>query len=80
MGKRQVPVTRCTSCGAHGYRIQLGNGKCGRMIRGKRCNGMNQSALQETDWVECAKCAATGFEGKRYCRQCDGSGWVFVRR
>jgi hypothetical protein len=80
MGNRQRPVTVCTNCGAHGYNIQLANGRCGHIANGRRCQGINQSALQECDWAECSTCAATGFEGKRYCRQCDGSGWVFTGR
>ncbi len=80
MGIRQLPVTVCTNCGAHGYNIQLANRRCGRIVSGKRCEGMNQRASLERDWAECPTCAATGFEGKRYCRHCDGSGWVFMRR
>jgi DnaJ-class molecular chaperone len=80
MGKMQMPVTVCSDCGAHGYIIQLADRKCRRMVHGERCKGINQRALRECDWAECSTCAGTGFEGKRYCRQCDGSGWVFLPR
>jgi DnaJ-class molecular chaperone len=78
MRKMQMPVTFCAKCGAHGYSLLLANRQCGRMIQGKRCRGMHQSALEQNNWTECAACHATGFEGKRYCRQCDGSGWIFM--
>lgn len=77
MGKMQVPVTHCTVCGAPGYIIQVAERKCGRLVHGKRCEGINQSALQERDWVGCSKCAASGFDGKRYCLECNGCGWLF---
>jgi DnaJ-class molecular chaperone len=78
--KLNKPVTICTNCGAPGYHIGLASGKCGRMIGRKRCKGTNQSAIGEKDWAECPSCTATGQKGDKTCRQCDGSGWLYVRR
>jgi hypothetical protein len=55
---RPTPVARCTNCGTPSHNATLINGKCGRMIGGKRCTGTNGSALQMTDWAQCSECAA----------------------
>ena len=39
-----------------------------------------ESTLNETDWKECPKCTAYGLEGNKQCEQCNGVGWLFVRR
>ena len=77
--KRPKPVTSCTICGAPGYDIKLADGFCGRMVRGKRCRGTNQSAISDDDWRECSTCAASGYERVGQCSVCDGFGWVFQR-
>ena len=79
MEKRPKPVTVCTDCGAPGYDVKLSTGSCGRMVRGKRCRGTNQSAIGDNDWRECPACAASGYEGVAQCGECDGFGWFFQR-
>jgi hypothetical protein len=76
---RPKPVTFCTNCRAFGYNIGVASGKCGRKVDGKKCKGTVQSAIQENDWIDCPSCKATGLDGDRTCRQCIGSGWIFVR-
>ena len=78
MEKRSRPVTSCTHCGNAGYSIGLANGRCGQAIKGKRCKGLNQSAIGSNDWTECPLCNATGWADVA-CVQCDGAGWLFVR-
>ena len=79
MEKQPKPVTCCTVCGKVGYSINLANGLCGRRYDGKRCRGVNQSAIGVNDWSECPSCTATGWEGNSMCHPCNGSGWIFVR-
>ena len=79
MEKARLPVTICTVCGRVGYSIQLANGTCGwRLPNGKLCRGVNGSAEQESDWLECPHCDGTGWKGTK-CEPCDGAGWMFVR-
>jgi len=75
MEKRPRPVTVCTDCGAPGYDVKLSTGSCGRMVRGKRCNGTNQRAIGDS-WKECLTCAPFGYVGPAQCSVCDGFGWV----
>ena len=77
--KRPRPVTCCTRCGGVGYSITLANGKCGRMYGGRRCHGINRSAVGEKDWAECLACWGTGRDVGTICHECEGSGWNFVR-
>jgi len=77
--KRSKPVTICNKCGAPGSSKQLTYGKCERMAGGVICNGTNQSAILENDWLECPSCAATGLERDKRCSQCEGTGWLFAR-
>jgi hypothetical protein len=53
--------------------------RCGQKFGGKRCKGVNSSALNTQDWEECPTCQATGREGGARCPQCDGDGWRYVR-
>ena len=78
-GKRPKPVTYCTACGKADTTSPLQNGPCGRMINGQPCQGTNSSATQENDWAECPSCNGTTWTGAS-CTQCDGVGYLFVRR
>ena len=75
------PVAVCTRCGAVSYNAMLIDGVCGRSRGdGKHCRGVNGSALNQTDWAACDKCAVTGLVGSARCERCDGVGWLFLRR
>lgn len=78
-GTRPRPVAVCTRCGAASYEPKLINGQCGQMIAGKRCIGVNGSALNAGDWKECDACAGSGTAGKARCGRCDGAGWLSTR-
>ena len=56
------PVAVCTLCGAVSYNAMLIDGVCGRS-RGdlKHCRGVYRSALNQTDWAACDKCAGPGW-------------------
>ena len=77
--KGPKPVTSCTKCGAPGYNIALANGKCGRVVNSKRCEGTNQSAIGDKDWPSVHLVTSCGYEGSPQCSQCGGPGWLFVR-
>jgi len=80
---QKKPLAVCTACGAVSYIATLINGPCGRRRRdGNRCRGINDSALNETDWATCDGCAGSGRvgDGGSPCDRCDGVGWLFVRR
>ena len=76
MSKRPIPMTSCTVCRKPGYYVGFINSRCFNIVNGKRCPGKNRIATQETYWVECASCKATGWTGET-CKQCDGTGWIF---
>jgi len=77
--KRPVPVTSCTACGNAGFNLTLANGRCGKNIGGKRCEGTNARATDEGDWQECSFCQAIGVEHNAPCSQCRGVGWLLLR-
>ena len=76
---RQKPVAFCNRCGAVSYSATVINGNCGRMVGGKKCKGVNASALNENDWTECPVCKGFGTNGGKSCEPCQGSGWVATR-
>jgi len=76
---RPKPVAVCTRCGAVSYTPNLINGQCAQMVPGKRCVGVNGSALNADDWEQCAACAGAGSTGTDRCGQCDGAGWLYTR-
>jgi DnaJ-class molecular chaperone len=80
MSRRQIPVGRCSKCGAPAYNATRINEPCGRTTNGKTCRAVIESTLNETDWKECPACTGYGLTGDRMCEQCDGVGWLFVRR
>ena len=73
------PVAVCTRCGAVSYETKLINGQCGQMVAGKRCVGVNGSALNADDWKQCDACAGAGSTGATRCGRCDGAGWIYNR-
>jgi hypothetical protein len=73
------PVAVCTRCGAVSYTANLINGQCGQTVAGKRCVGVNGSALNPDDWKQCAACAGTGSVEETRCGHCDGTGWLYAR-
>jgi hypothetical protein len=75
---RPRPVAVCTRCGAVSYTAHLINGQCAQQIAGKRCVGVNGSALNADDWKQCAACAGTGSTGTTRCGHCDGAGWLYA--
>ena len=83
--EKPLPVTSCTACGKAGYNISLTNVQCEQRFNGKRCRGVNQSAIAIYDWAKCPTCDGhggyltrrTGLGEK--CVRCDGAGWLFVR-
>lgn len=79
MSKRPIPMTFCTICRKAGYYDGFINSRCLNIINGKRCRGKNRTSTQQSYWVECASCKATGWTGET-CKQCDGTGWLFVRQ
>ena len=74
--KRPVPVTSCTECGNAGYNPTLINLRCGKTIKGERCNGTNLSAINDSDWKECPSCNGIGAERNATCGRCRGAGWL----
>jgi hypothetical protein len=76
---RPKPITFCTNCRVFGYNMDVTSRKCGRKVDGNMCKGTVQSAIEENDWIDCPSCKTTGLDGIRTCRQCTGSGWIFVR-
>jgi hypothetical protein len=73
------PVAVCTRCGAVSYAANLINGQCAETVAGKRCVGVNGSALSADDWKQCETCTGTGTNGKTRCGHCDGAGWLYAR-
>jgi len=72
------PVAVCTRCGALSYATNLINGQCAQTVTGKRCVGVNGSALNADDWKLCDACAGTGSIAAARCGPCDGAGWLYV--
>lgn len=79
-GTKPRPVAVCTRCGAVSYATNLINGQCAQTLAGKRCVGVNGSALNADDWKQCAECAGTGTTGATRCGPCDGAGWLYAHR
>jgi hypothetical protein len=77
--QKPQPVAVCTRCGAVSYSPDLINGQCAQVTAGKRCTGVNGSALNKADWEACPACLATGQKNERTCGQCDGAGWLYLR-
>jgi hypothetical protein len=75
---RPRPVAVCTRCGAVSYTAHLINGQGAQQIAGKRCVGVNGSALNADDWKQYAACAGTGSTGTTRCGHCDGAGWLYA--
>src|SRR5258707_12173231 len=75
---RPKPVAVCTRCGAVSYAPNLINGQCAQTVAGKRCVGVNGSALNADDWKQWAACAGTGSPGPIRCGHCDGAGWLYA--
>ena len=73
---RPKPVAVCTRCGTVSYALNLINGQCAQTVAGKRCIGVNGSALNADDWKQCAACAGTGSIQTTRCGPCDGTGWL----
>ena len=78
-GARRKPAAVCTRCGAVSYAQNLINGQCVQLVAGKRCVGVNGSALNADDWKQCAACAGAGSTGTTRCGHCDGAGWLYAR-
>ena len=78
--QKPQPVAVCTRCGAVSYSPEVVNGQCAQITAGKRCTGVNGSALSKTDWEPCPACLATGHRNEKRCGQCDGAGWLYVRK
>jgi hypothetical protein len=78
-GTKPRPVAVCTRCGAVSHATSLINGQCAQTVAGKRCVGVNGSALNADDWKQCGACAGTGSNGKMPCGHCDGAGWLYAR-
>jgi hypothetical protein len=79
MLKRDLPVTHCTVCGSAGHNSRVTGGRCCRTIGGERCNGMNASAANRSDWEDCSNCGATGYYRNKDCPACQGVGYLFLR-
>ena len=77
--KRPVPVARCTKCGHLSYNAVMINRRCGQLVGDKRCDGVNGSTLNATDWARCQKCAGYGWLSGNRCQECGGVGWIFAR-
>jgi len=79
-GQKPQPVAVCTRCGTVSYSMDQINGQCAQVTAGKRCTGVNGRALSGTDWEACPACVATGTKNEKRCGQCDGAGWLYVRK
>ena len=73
------PVAVCTVCRAISYSMTGINGPCGRTVGGRRCRGVNGSALNENDWAVCDQCTGTGSVDNSRCQYCSGAGWLYIR-
>lgn len=80
MATVKKPVAVCTRCGAITRNVAAINQPCRRVINGRKCKGVFGSALCENDWELCPSCNGTGIEGRSQCSQCEGAGWIFVRK
>jgi len=77
--QRPLPVTYCMKCGKAGHNIAASKIPCGQTITRKRCRGAVRRATGVNDWRECPTCFATGWDGDKFCTQCNGDGWLFAR-
>ena len=83
--EKPLPVTSCTVCGKAGYNVSLTNVQCEQRFRGRRCRGVNQSAIGIYDWARCPTCNGHGFNltpgtgPGEACVRCNDVGWLFVR-
>lgn len=80
--KLQRPLAVCSQCGMRfiGQPHFNATHYCDGAFRklGKR-RGVILSRLQDSDWMECPSCKATGFISGKACTQCDHSGWLECR-
>lgn len=70
-------MTRCTECAGAGYNARVANNRCCKTIGEQRCNGVNAIA-QNSDWIDCTQCQATGYYRNKECPQCKGAGYLFA--
>jgi hypothetical protein len=73
------PVAVCTRCEAVSYDVPQINGRCANQIAGKRCVGVNGSALHQDDWKLCPKCSGSGTADRSPCGTCNSAGWLYTR-
>ncbi len=73
------PVAVCTRCQAVSYDVAQINGRCANQIAGKRCVGVNGSALHQDDWKLCPKCSGSGTADRSPCGTCNSAGWLYTR-
>jgi hypothetical protein len=78
--KLDRPVGICPRCHAVVRSFDEIGKKCARPLPyATKCPGVIRSALDKNEWSECPSCLATGhIDGT--CMQCNGAGWVYVRR
>jgi hypothetical protein len=83
LSKRARPVAYCSECHTANWNPNITNGAaCRRMVnrKGTRCTGLFMSVLGPDDWIECPSCCATGQEFVGRCAECEGAGWLLVRK
>jgi len=90
--QKRLPIAICNTCGKYTTDVKLINTRHGpngsRWEAGKEimvfCNGSFISTQLPDDWKECPSCHATGemttYSGSQGCYQCQGLGWIFVKR
>lgn len=76
---RPKPVAKCTVCGVVAYSAQQINQTHHCPGRSARQRGVWGSTLNETDWLACRACGATGLSQGSRCDPCDGTGWLYNR-
>lgn len=72
--KRNPPIAVCTKCGKYSYRAESINLQCSERYKQKRCKGVVGSAMAPRDWEQCPHCNGIG------CKDCQSSGYLFVRK
>lgn len=79
MEKKKRPVAKCNICSRNSLSPETIGRKCLNVSGGKKCKGIFQRMLRDSDWMECGGCKATGMKKDGICASCGGDGWIGIR-